>query len=86
MNERPRLTLHHKSINNLASRPASDHHADQLSTHFQMKTLKHVGTEMALHVQAYNMKRVMSILGFGGLANGSDSSIGSAAISWSGNF
>ena len=24
------------------------------STHFQMKTLKHVGTEMALHVLAYN--------------------------------
>src|SRR5436309_11228242 len=33
------------------------------STHFQMKTLKHVGTEMALHVLAYNMKRVISILG-----------------------
>jgi hypothetical protein len=37
------------------------------STHFQMKTLKHVGTEMALHVLAYNMKRVMSILGVAGL-------------------
>jgi hypothetical protein len=37
------------------------------STHFQMKTLKHVGTEMALHVLAYNMKRVMEILGVGGL-------------------
>src|SRR5215212_6586264 len=37
------------------------------STHFQMKTLKHVGTEMALHVLAYNMKRIMSILGVGGL-------------------
>jgi hypothetical protein len=38
------------------------------STHFQMKTLKHVGTELALlHVLAYNMKRVMSILGVGGL-------------------
>jgi hypothetical protein len=35
------------------------------STHFQMKTLKHVGTEMALHVLAYNMKRVISILGVG---------------------
>ena len=33
------------------------------STHFQMKTLKRVGTEMALHVLAYNLKRVMSILG-----------------------
>jgi hypothetical protein len=32
------------------------------STHFQMKTFKHVGTEMALHVLAYNMKRVISIL------------------------
>ena len=32
-------------------------------THFQMKTLKHVGTEMALHVLAYNLKRVMNILG-----------------------
>ena len=28
---------------------------------------KHVGTEMALHVLAYNMKRVISILGVGGL-------------------
>jgi hypothetical protein len=37
------------------------------STHFQMKTLAHVGTEMALHVLAYNMKRVMRILGVGGL-------------------
>jgi hypothetical protein len=37
------------------------------STHFQMKTLKHVSTEMALHVLAYNMKRVMRILGVGGL-------------------
>ena len=33
------------------------------STHFQMKTLKHVRTEMNLHVLAYNLKRVMSILG-----------------------
>jgi transposase len=33
------------------------------STHFQMKTLKRVSTEMALHVLAYNLKRVMSILG-----------------------
>ncbi len=24
------------------------------STHFQMKTLKHISTEMALHVLAYN--------------------------------
>ena len=26
------------------------------ATHFQMKTLKHVSTEMALQVLAYNMK------------------------------
>ncbi len=33
------------------------------STHFQMRTLKRVGTEMALHVLAYNLKRVMNIMG-----------------------
>ena len=33
------------------------------STHFQMRTLKRVGTEMALHVLAYNLKRVIAILG-----------------------
>ncbi len=32
-------------------------------THFQMKTLKRVGTEMALHVLAYNIKRVINIVG-----------------------
>jgi transposase len=33
------------------------------STHFQMKTLKRVGSEMALHVLAYNLKRVINIMG-----------------------
>lgn len=33
------------------------------ATHFQMITLEHVSTEMSLHVLAYNMKRVMNILG-----------------------
>jgi hypothetical protein len=33
------------------------------ATHFQMKTLKHVSTEMSLHVLAYNLKRVMNIIG-----------------------
>jgi transposase len=33
------------------------------ATHFQMRTLKNVRTEMALHVLAYNLKRVMNILG-----------------------
>ena len=33
------------------------------ATHFLTKTLKHVSTEMSLHVLAYNLKRVMNILG-----------------------
>lgn len=37
------------------------------STHFQMKTLKHVSTEMSLHVLAYNMKRAISLFGVEGL-------------------
>ena len=36
-------------------------------THFLMRTLKRVRTEMALHVLAYNLKRVMSIMGIGPL-------------------
>lgn len=36
-------------------------------THFQMKTLKNVATEMALHVLAYNLKRVINIMGVGPL-------------------
>ena len=33
------------------------------ATHFKMRTLKNVATEMALHVLAYNMTRVMKIIG-----------------------
>jgi transposase len=33
------------------------------STHFLTKTLKRVSTEMSLHVLAYNLKRVITILG-----------------------
>ena len=33
------------------------------ATHFQTKTLKRVSTEMSLHVLAYNLKRVMNIIG-----------------------
>ena len=33
------------------------------STHFQMRTLKRVNAEMSLHVLAYNLKRVINILG-----------------------
>ena len=35
--------------------------------HFMMKGLHNVGTEMSLHVLAYNMKRVINILGVDGL-------------------
>ncbi|WP_446812251.1 IS1182 family transposase (plasmid) [Methylomonas sp. 2BW1-5-20] len=33
------------------------------STHFLTKTLDHVSTEMSLHVLAYNLKRMMNMLG-----------------------
>ncbi len=33
------------------------------ATHFKMKTLRNVTSEMALHVLAYNIKRVIAILG-----------------------
>jgi DDE family transposase len=33
------------------------------ATHFSMKTLPKVATEMALHVLAYNLTRVMNIFG-----------------------
>ena len=37
------------------------------ATHFLMKRLKNVKTEISLHVLAYNLKRVMQILGTGPL-------------------
>lgn len=37
------------------------------STHFLTKTLDRVSTEMSLHVLAYNMKRMVTILGVPGL-------------------
>jgi hypothetical protein len=36
------------------------------ATHFQMRRLLNVATEMVLNVLAYNMKRVMAILGVSG--------------------
>jgi transposase len=39
-------------------------------THFQMKTLERVSTEMSLHVLAYNLKRVINIIGIGVLIEG----------------
>jgi len=32
-------------------------------THFKMKRMKNVSTEMSLHVLAYNIKRVMTLIG-----------------------
>ena len=37
------------------------------ATHFLMKTLPRVACEMALHVLAYNLTRVMNIVGVKGL-------------------
>lgn len=37
------------------------------ATHFVTKTLPRVRAEMSLHVLAYNMKRVMNILGVSAL-------------------
>ena len=37
------------------------------SQHFKTKTLKHVSTEMSLHVLAYNIKRAISLFGVEGL-------------------
>ena len=37
------------------------------ATHFLMRTLRKVSTEMALNVLAYNMKRVFAIVGVTGL-------------------
>ena len=37
------------------------------ATHFLTRTLERVSTEMSLHVLAYNMKRVMNILGVAAL-------------------
>ena len=40
------------------------------ATHFQMKRLEHVSTEMSLHVLAYNFKRVINIIGMKALIEG----------------
>ncbi|MEA3120154.1 MAG: hypothetical protein QOI13_3424 [Paraburkholderia sp.] len=37
------------------------------AAHFLMKTREHVSTEMSLHVLAYNLRRVMAILGAGSM-------------------
>ncbi len=40
------------------------------ATHFLMKTLAHVRTEMSLHVLTYNLKRVINIIGLKALIEG----------------
>ncbi|OAI00279.1 IS1182 family transposase [Methylomonas methanica] len=40
------------------------------ATHFLMKTLAHVRTEMSLHVLAYNLKRVINTIGLEALIDG----------------
>jgi len=37
------------------------------STHFLTRNLKRVSTEMSLHILAYNIKRVIAIIGIGPL-------------------
>jgi hypothetical protein len=37
------------------------------ATHFKMRRLTHVGTEMALHVLAYNIKRMIALIAVRGL-------------------
>jgi len=37
------------------------------ATHFLTRTLDRVSTEMSLHVLAYNLKRVLKIIGMGAL-------------------
>ncbi len=37
------------------------------ATHFLTRTLERVSTEMSLHVLAYNLKRVMKIIGIADL-------------------
>jgi len=37
------------------------------ATHFQMRELRNVRSEMAFHVLAYNIKRVINMIGAGAL-------------------
>jgi hypothetical protein len=38
------------------------------STHFQTRRLKNVRSEMALHVLAFNIKRMINVIGAGALS------------------
>ena len=50
------------------------------ATHFLTRTLERVRTEMSLHVLAYNLKRVLAILGPGPLLRRQSSPEGRHAI------
>ena len=50
-----------------ARRRIVEHPFGTIKPHLLMKRLKNVKTEIGLHVIAYNMKRVMQILGTGPL-------------------
>ena len=49
------------------------------ATHFLMKTLPRVAAEMALHVLAYNLTRVMNIIGIQPLMAGYPGVVGADA-------
>ena len=51
------------------------------ATHFKAKTLRNVATEMALHVLAYNIKRVIAILGIRNCSEQSRDGRSSPAVS-----
>ncbi len=50
-----------------AERPFATIKSRMGSSHFLTRTLNNVNTEMSLHVLAYNMKRVIRIMGAGPL-------------------
>ena len=60
LNERPEtIPLRSKTVEH----PFRTIKAWMGAPHFKMKTMKHVATEMALNLLAYNLKRVMAIIG-----------------------
>ena len=68
MHVQARLDKEKSGCNAYSSRDSRAHPFGTLkmrmgATHFLMKTLPKVATEMALHVLAYNLTRVMNIIG-----------------------
>ena len=52
------------------------------ATHFLTKTMDRVSTEMSLHVLAYNLKRVMKIIGIGALMEVGPAFVGLESSRW----